>query len=480
MSTVLCVAATHLSSLNPHDSAQAVASMQMLSKALYLLRQVLAQEVIDGNCVARAGATLMLNYILWHNLSFLPDAARTDAGLMQLDSDSSSDEDRPLSAPLTNNFRLDLSQDMLFPLSPGVLHVFFEGLPILLKRHSIFIEMARHRPRIDIETSLRQRGIDPARYVQPFLRMFEDPRFISTPSDDASPAGLPGSSPDYSTTPGTLPRSWKYYVELEAHLAWRQIQTQYPDLAAQVVVPEILQRQSPDLDTALDVLMADRRVSFTTKPSSPEIVEQGLRNMLTMRSTFERTVRRLSPILCCLPDDSYTESYAAGGIDPMQWSDDEPTLAEMHAADLQRLLFVIPILCYGPFLELIMTNDARALVFLYHFYRATRILLSPEAKESWWATDRSRVMERLLGDELARRGLSPDLEQWMDPEEDVGVMGDINSGWDFEEKERLMEQRQEFEQGDDRQLCSRQWYLIAQVNAKVGGGEKRTRWAECS
>jgi hypothetical protein len=71
--------------------------------------------------------------------------------------------------------------------------------------------------------------------------------------------------------------------------------------------------------------------------------------------------------------------------------------------DMVRYFFTFPILASGPFLEMAMAGDARALVVLFHFYHAARVWLTGD--EYWWARARSRVLEGLILRELESRGL---------------------------------------------------------------------------
>ncbi len=79
-----------------------------------------------------------------------------------------------------------------------------------------------------------------------------------------------------------------------------------------------------------------------------------------------------------------------------------PNLLHLKA-DIARLFFTFPVVCSGSFRQMIRQGDERALIVLFHFHRATRILLSDP--ETWWAHERSRVMEDLVGKELRSRGL---------------------------------------------------------------------------
>jgi hypothetical protein len=65
-----------------------------------------------------------------------------------------------------------------------------------------------------------------------------------------------------------------------------------------------------------------------------------------------------------------------------------------------RFIFTFPVMCRGPFASMFQQSDPHALLLLYHFYRAVRILL-PSGK-CWWARDRATVSETLLKEWLVR------------------------------------------------------------------------------
>ncbi|KAF3770021.1 hypothetical protein M406DRAFT_354222 [Cryphonectria parasitica EP155] len=71
--------------------------------------------------------------------------------------------------------------------------------------------------------------------------------------------------------------------------------------------------------------------------------------------------------------------------------------------DIERYFFSLPIICAGTFRDLAFRGDARALVVLLHFYRAARVLLT--GPQSWWACERSRVLESLILRDLTAKGL---------------------------------------------------------------------------
>ncbi|OLN83073.1 Sterol uptake control protein 2-like protein 10 [Colletotrichum chlorophyti] len=76
--------------------------------------------------------------------------------------------------------------------------------------------------------------------------------------------------------------------------------------------------------------------------------------------------------------------------------------------DLERFALAFPLFCTGAFLDMIVANDSRALLVLYHFYRTFRLLSG--ARETWWASERCTAMENLIGRELERRCVDVSLD----------------------------------------------------------------------
>lgn len=69
--------------------------------------------------------------------------------------------------------------------------------------------------------------------------------------------------------------------------------------------------------------------------------------------------------------------------------------------ELTRFITSFPVMCHGPFTNMVHHGDPHALMVLYHFYRAARILLP--SKECWWAHKRSGMMETVLKEWLLDR-----------------------------------------------------------------------------
>lgn len=71
--------------------------------------------------------------------------------------------------------------------------------------------------------------------------------------------------------------------------------------------------------------------------------------------------------------------------------------------DLARYIFSFPVVCRGIFASMVQHSDPHALLVLYHFYRAVRILLPQD--EYWWAHTRATLSETVLKEWLTRKSI---------------------------------------------------------------------------
>jgi hypothetical protein len=108
---------------------------------------------------------------------------------------------------------------------------------------------------------------------------------------------------------------------------------------------------------------------------TPDLIQDG----------YMPVISRLCLILSFLPEARPVHAISA----------ESPLLPE-----LARYIFTFPVQCYGHFASMIQQGDSHALLLLYHFYRAVRILLPPG--ECWWANKRATVSETALKEWLTR------------------------------------------------------------------------------
>lgn len=318
--------------------------MQLMAKTVRLFRKNLSRPFTKSNCEALMGTALLINYISWVDLGFL-DAVRMP----------------------NSTARLDLAQDQLFLLSPGIVQVWFHAMPIFIDEGSVFTQMINQHPRLSIESALVRRGEDPARFVEPFMRIWDDPRY-QTGDHTATEA----------TSYGSTSYAWRLLLGLETELSCRS-SSPYP--AASISEGHAGEKNL--------VQIKDAVTRITTKYGSvdqPDALVTALSQ--SARSSFESIIRRMSPLLCCAALKSASNAATPSTIVPLE-------------AEIEQLFYGFPILCCGPFAKLMTKGDSRVLVFLFHFYRSARVLLA--ADRCWWARERSRIMEELILEELKSR-----------------------------------------------------------------------------
>ena len=127
---------------------------------------------------------------------------------------------------------------------------------------------------------------------------------------------------------------------------------QQPDLYAAWNTNLLISFQSPGLSA-----------NFMSALSLPGAGDDGVQ----ARAAFERVVTRLALILALVPEpaaSSCPRGAGAGGGAPIARDD-----------DVERVVLSFPILCFSPFLPLILSSDSRALIVLLHFYRAANAVL---------------------------------------------------------------------------------------------------------
>lgn len=82
-----------------------------------------------------------------------------------------------------------------------------------------------------------------------------------------------------------------------------------------------------------------------------------------------------------------------------------PELVNVYSSlfsDLSRFILSFPIVCHGPYISMVQESDTHALLLLYHFYRAVRILMPID--KCWWAHGRAVASERALKEWLIIEG----------------------------------------------------------------------------
>ncbi|GJC90226.1 sterol uptake control protein 2 [Colletotrichum liriopes] len=146
----------------------------------------------------------------------------------------------------------------------------------------------------------------------------------------------------------------------------------------------IVTEQGMDRDSLVEGFM--KRYDELTPGESPNLDNQVtcMTEKDAERASFRGIVNMLSVILAL-------------------WKHRETNTRPSERSDLERYILAFPLFCFGPFLDMIVANDSRALLVLYHFYNTSQLLLADEA--TWWASGRMKAMSHLIKQELARRRL---------------------------------------------------------------------------
>ncbi|KAH8889591.1 hypothetical protein GQ53DRAFT_870058 [Thozetella sp. PMI_491] len=341
VNAMLSLGAAHMSYLVPNNSRYRRAGCSLLGTALADFRQALSVPIDATNCDALLGTSILIQHLTWTDLSFLEDQGPT------------------LEHPL------DLSQDQLFLLSPGIRQIFHTVWPLFHTRQSVFTNVVGYKPYLGLEEMLMERGVDSHQFSRQLMDIYDDPEYHggrnvrslpSTPSSTGSLTELV----HFDSPPGPT-----------------------YDLGS---------IDSDDTVSLFDSLCGEslRGLSlvecFAARESQlpPEATQEEM-----SRAGYERLAARLSVVLSYLDLHKSPEGFFS--------------IPEASGSLLSRYMFSFALLCFGPFLSMMLKGDSRALVLMFHLYQAARILLP--ADQHWWCHRRAVVLESMIGDELRFRGL---------------------------------------------------------------------------
>lgn len=312
MYAILCLAATHLSTLRPQTPRYSDASIQLLGKSTSLFGEKLSCPVTARNSEALMAVSILMHYISWSHVEFVGKQEHRS-------SHKSSDT---LTAHLLN--------DPLLQLSFGVRGILYESFRHLSGSDSVFLETGLYSPRYAIEEAIIQQGDDPWRFVNHFMEILDTHRhqpLLTNEHRDHSP-----------------PRKNRFL-------------------------------SCPYADQCNDEMAS----TLEQRARDPE------------RLDFQDIAKRLSLLFCLVSMSASIHDQSASR-----------TLTRLQP-DIERLFFSFPIHYSKTFRGPALRGDAGALILLCHFYRAARILLTSPG--TWWARQRSRVIESRILQDLTSRGL---------------------------------------------------------------------------
>ncbi|KAB5583205.1 hypothetical protein GE09DRAFT_948325 [Coniochaeta sp. 2T2.1] len=346
MHAILAISAKHMYVLRPQDPSYAEAAIVLLNQSIQSFRGTLDTPITMENCESRLGTSLLINYMAWTELGFLEGQLIT--------------ADTPAGG-------LDMSMDLLFLLGSGVRQV-FSAFPLFKEHESPFIKIGEYHPCDNLEKEADRRGSNWREIMTRMFFKFDDPNYQGSTNRPPPPGSRQGSSPSI-------------YDDMDLEMS-----------STDQSSPEAYCAASPSPCGKETVSYAEHYLQrVMERTNNPARSLRYHLDGLTDRTIYERITQRLSVLLSFIPEDG---------------SEVAP-LPEERLLDIERYFFSFPTLCFGPFLPLILENDLRALVVLHHTYRAANRLLRFE--KTWWAAERSRVMEKLTLAELKARGLSADI-----------------------------------------------------------------------
>lgn len=312
MYPILCLAATHLSTLRPQAPRYSNAAVQLLGKSTSLFSEKLSRPMTARNSEALMAVSILLHYILWSHIELVEKQE-------QLSHHKSRD-----------TLAARLSRDPLLQLSFGVRGLLYESFRHLSGSDSVFLETGLYSPRYAIEEAIIQQGDDPWRFVNHFMEILDNPRYQPLIAHDHR-----DDTPSRTRRPLTCP-------------------------------------------------YANRR-----NDEIASVTPHGTRD--PERLDFEDIAERLSLLFCLVSRSSFIYDQSAS-----------QTLTRLQP-NVERLFFSFPIHFSKTFREPALRGDARALILLCHFYRAARVLLTSPG--TWWARQRSRVIESWILQDLTSKGL---------------------------------------------------------------------------
>ncbi|KAI1179957.1 hypothetical protein F4777DRAFT_598932 [Nemania sp. FL0916] len=161
MCAILCLAATHLSTLRPQDSRYSDAALQLLGKSAFLFNEQLSSPVTARNSEALLAVSILMHYISWSHVGYVEKLER-----------ASNAESSSISAA-------HLLDDPLLQLSFGVRALHYETFHILDGSGSVFLATALYSPRYAIEEAIMQQGGNPWQFVDYFMDILNNARHQS-------------------------------------------------------------------------------------------------------------------------------------------------------------------------------------------------------------------------------------------------------------------------------------------------------------
>ncbi len=243
-------------------------------------------------------------------------------------------------------------------LSPGIVQVWFQAMPVFIDEGSVFAQIAHQHPRIKIEDALAKRGEDSERFVEPFMRIWDDPRYQTWGCTSTETASCGSTS-----------------------YAWRLLSGGWTTNCHGALLYNAQGRQlRKDLMSKINLrILGIRRPRL---PSMPRSISSINSHVIAFGALIVREHR--TPYIASLML-RFSEVGVRHERTPRYHATGGPILSS-YSTGSDSLLRALR-----------RVNHERGLAgphILFHFYRAARKLLAPE--RCWWAYERSCVMEELI------------------------------------------------------------------------------------
>ncbi|KAH8883478.1 hypothetical protein GQ53DRAFT_429575 [Thozetella sp. PMI_491] len=360
LNAMLALASQHLAFLQPEDPRFANAFMGFLQRSLVEYRDTLSATITERNCDALFGTSLLIHFLSWSNIDFLDSQGPDDP--------------------------LDLSDDRPFVLSRGIRDVHSAAWPLVNRPGGIWSSAPILRPCNALEEvaeihGLRWRGI---RRI--LMAAYDNPRYRGGRWDTTSPYS-PGSAS--SSSPGEMALETQSPPTSRANVSRpRASPVRFEHTVAQF------------MSFRFDILRINDIAKTTPFWLVPTTLEGADEQEIT-RAAFERTATRVSIMVAYVEEGRPLQSYPR-----TMWRPNHNGMLDYR--DVIATLNSLSIATFGPLVPLILNSDSRALLLLYHLYRATNFLL--EGSAAWWVLKRTSVMEARLQNELAARGIGTSLQ----------------------------------------------------------------------
>lgn len=236
--------------------------------------------------------------------------------------------------------------------------------PLFQTNESAFRDTSIIGPCMTLADEVNARGLPWQRFVRAFEALYDNPCYQGPNPTSSSPFSQPPSDASTPSSPdNTSPSSYLNFAS-----------TLYPP-------------PPPAAESGALPLWE------SYKDGEAFVSSGGAPNEARARAAYLRLAERVAQAMAFLEDSAPGEATSCIIRDADRF----------RSEHVVRHALTFSMFCFGPLLPLISAGDSRVLVLLYHVYQLTGKLLPGE--QFWWCKKRVEVMQRLVMEELGRRGL---------------------------------------------------------------------------